>query len=618
MAANGNDTSVASRDELPAALRRFIRTHGSEYLRDPNVSSIGVGYKLRDGAPTGEVAIQFTVASKAEPEELRAMGTTPIPPTITVAGVDVPTDVLQRVYRPDFRVVAQAPVSARKKRIDPVRPGVSVGHVDVSAGTIGCLVYDSSDGTPYVLSNWHVLHGPTGQIGDDVVQPGVYDDNRIDRNRLGRLVRSHLGHAGDCAIATVDGRQVGPDPLELDVPVGDLGEPELGDTVVKSGRTTGVTHGVVRRVDTIAKLDYGGQVGVREIGCFEIGVDPDAPAPNGEISQGGDSGAAWLFTEQDKPTHVLAGIHFAGEGSTDPDEHALACLPTSVFEKLQITLTRPDGARTGAETVGYDTEFLGVRVDVPELDETARADAVEVEATTTIDYTHFSLAQSKSRRFAFWVAWNIDGANIKKVSRTNISFVKDPRIPAEFQVGNELYAGNRLDRGHLARRADLLWGGLAEARKANKDSFFYSNITPQMDDFNQSSQAGLWGRLENALFAEVDVDDLKATVLGGPVFADDDRIFRGVRVPREYWKILVFAVGTELRAKAFLLTQNLDQLEGLDLDEFRVFQVSLGEVEQRGRFRLPDVLHDADTAAGRMAPTATRPPLGTTADIDWT
>ena len=36
---------------------------------------------------------------------------------------------------------------------------------------------------------------------------GPHDDNRVEQNRLGKLVRSHLGAAGDCAIATIeDGR----------------------------------------------------------------------------------------------------------------------------------------------------------------------------------------------------------------------------------------------------------------------------------------------------------------------------------------------------------------------------------------------------------------------------
>lgn len=620
MATKYRDTSHLSAEEradLHAKLRRFIRAQGSGYLRDPNVSSIGIGYKISDGKATQEIAIQFTVASKAEPEALEAMGTTPIPETITVDGVAVPTDVVERVYKADFKVVPEALTPERKKRLDPIKPGISVGHVDVTAGTIGCLVFDSSDGTPYILSNWHVLNGPTGKIGDTVVQPGKFDDNRIDRNRLGKLVRSHLGPAGDCAIATIEGRQVDPELLDLHVAVTKLGDPELGDKVVKSGRTTAVTHGIVRRVDTIAKIDYGGTVGEQEIGGFEIGVDPDEPAENGEISQGGDSGSAWLFTEDGKPNGVMAGLHFAGESGSDPDEHALACLPASVFDKLQITLTPPGGVHRPA-VLGYDREFLGIEIHVPELDTSIQADAVELDGGTTIDYTHFSLAHSKSRGFAIWVAWNIDGGQLQNLSRANIQFVKDPRIPAKFQVGNELYRDNRLDRGHLARRADLVWGPLAEARQANQDSFFYTNITPQMDDFNQSARAGLWGLLENALLADVDVDDLKVTVFGGPVFAENDRRFRGVQLPREFWKILVFAVGAELRAKAFLLTQNLDQLESLDLDEFRVYQVTIPEIEQRAHFLLPTALHAADTTRARIeAVNTARTPLATIDEIDW-
>lgn len=83
---------------------------------------------------------------------------------------------------------------------------------------------------------------------------------------------------------------------------------------------------------------------------------------------------------------------------------------------------------------------------------------VRLDGSDVIDYTHFSLALRTPRRFAFWVAWNIDGAAIRKLPRTGIDFVEDPRIPAEVQVGNELYRRNRLDRGHLAWRADLLWG----------------------------------------------------------------------------------------------------------------------------------------------------------------
>ena len=47
------------------------------------------------------------------------------------------------------------------------------------------------------------------------------------------------------------------------------------------------------------------------------------------------------------------------------------------------------------------------------------------------------------------------------------------------QTGDELYAENPLDRGHIARRADLLWASREQAQQANTDSFFFTNITPR-------------------------------------------------------------------------------------------------------------------------------------------
>ncbi|MET0871753.1 MAG: DNA/RNA non-specific endonuclease, partial [Paeniglutamicibacter terrestris] len=173
------------------------------------------------------------------------------------------------------------------------------------------------------------------------------------------------------------------------------------------------------------------------------------------------------------------------------------------------------------------------------------------------------MSLSKARRFARWAAWNIDGADIKLLSRADINFTKDPRLVAESQVGNELYSGNRLDRSHIARRADLLWGDLPEAQQANRNSFYYGNITPQMDDFNQSSQNGIWGRLENALYEDLDVEDLRVSVFSGPVFHPDDRVYRGIALPSEYWKLLVFQNQGVLKLRAFWLTQDLDRMRTL-------------------------------------------------------
>jgi endonuclease G len=616
----GSRKSKGESPQFMEKLKQFVRSEGVDFLRDHNISSVGIGYKRKDGKPTKEISIQFTVARKAAPEMLESLGTAEIPKTIVVAGVEVPTDVIQRTYEPSLKIVTEAAAPPRKSRIDPIVPGVSVANTKVSAGTIGAFVFDRQDGTPYILSNWHVLQGGKGAIGDTIVQPGPHDDNRISLNRVGKLIRSHLGAAGDCAIASIEDRSFEESILELGVKLEQLGEPELGDKLIKSGRTTGVTHGIVTRIHTIAKIDYGPGVGEQSVGGFEIGPDEDNLPDDGEISMGGDSGSAWVLKANNgKPTKVMAGLHFAGEGAGDPNEHAIACYAKSVFEKLEISLAPPP--KEAAVSRGYATNFLGPIVKVPKLSSANASDAFKLNDSLVIPYTHFSLALSKSRRFAFWVAWNIDGGRLKSLSRKGLDFDFDSRIPIGFQAGDDLYKGNRLDRGHIARRADLLWGGEAEAQEANKDSFFFTNIAPQMDNFNQSALGGIWGRLENAVLDEVDVDNLRVTVFGGPVFRSDDRVFRGVKIPREFFKVIAFVEAGQLKARAFLLTQNLDQLELLDLNQFKVFQVKLTEVEQRCGFTFPTRLKAADGFAEQLESqpeaVAERAPLQSLADISW-
>jgi endonuclease G len=578
----------ASRRIDPERLKQAAREAADTWLDHPNVTSVGVGTKTEGGKPTGGLCIQFTVGRKITPEGLVAEGIPPLPTSITVDGVEIPTDVVERRYTPSWQLVPDAVKDPRKLRQDPLVPGISISHPRGTAGTLGCIVYDRQEGRPHILSNWHVLQGEHGQLGDAIVQPGPFDDNRVDSNRAGVLVRSHLGLAGDCAIARIEGRGVEPDILDLGIAVARLGKPELGDRVVKSGRTTGVTWGIVTRIETTVKLFYGEEVGTRKIGGFEIGPDPDHPAAEQEISKGGDSGSAWLGLDpKGNPTDVMLGLHFGGDSDTDAGEgdFALACVAESVFKKLEIEPAPPQRALAGPEAAaaGYDPEFLGRTVAVPVLSAAQDKDAVRAGGTTIIRHTHYSLTVSKARRLARWVAWNVDGGQIRLLSRRGLKFGLDPLVDAKWQIDDTLYVANRLDRGHIARRQDLVWGPPEEAARANRDSFYFTNIAPQHEAYNQSGLKGLWGLLENAILEEVEVEKLRVSVLGGPVFRDDDPVYRGVPIPRDFWKIVSYVEAGTLKAKAFLLTQDdlLNRIEALGLEQFRLYQLPITTLESR-------------------------------------
>lgn len=88
------------------------------------------------------------------------------------------------------------------------------------------------------------------------------------------------------------------------------------------------------------------------------------------------------------------------------------------------------------------------------------------QGSTEIKYTHFSVVFNEQRRLAFFSAVNIDGANTVKVKYGG-KFRLDPRVPPELQCGEWLYADNVLDRGHVTRRNDAVWGDLAQVSAAN-------------------------------------------------------------------------------------------------------------------------------------------------------
>ncbi len=587
----------ASGDEqLTENLRHFIRTEGSRYLQDPNITSIGIGYKVSDGKRTNDLSIQFTVKSKPEEHGSLPEGinTTRIPETLEIDGVTLPTDVLQRDYEPGYELMeleAVEDIDVRKLRQDTLVPGLSVSHPLGTAGTLGMIAFDARTGDACMLSNWHVLHGADGQIGDTVVQPGPFDNNRVGENAAGVLLRSHLGPAGDCAIARIEDRRYKTEILELNVAPTKIARVSLDDIVIKSGRTTGVTKGVVRRVDVLSKITYRG-VGEVAIGAFEIEPLPGA-GPSFEVSMGGDSGSVWMIARPNgTASDIVAGLHFAGESDDNPHEHALACYAHSVFKKLEIRFTQPVDTEALAD-LGYRFDFLSEDVPTPRLSQEAFDDAFKLNGSHLLRYVHFSTCQSKSRRLPRLVAWNIDGARLKSISRKGIPFLRDNRVPDRYQAGNELYVNNKLDRGHLARRADLTWGSLTEATAANKDSFFFTNISPQHQAFNQSSRSGLWGDLENAIMEDVRVEDLRISVMAGPIFKDSDSPHRRVKIPRSFWKLVAYRDidDNKFKVRAYILTQRdlLHDIEALELDPFRLYQVSLAELRRETELDFKDV-----------------------------
>jgi len=101
-------------------------------------------------------------------------------------------------------------------------------------------------------------------------------------------------------------------------------------------------------------------------------------------------------------------------------------------------------ARDLAGRAGYDPGFLGPAVAVPTLPGVK---------TALLPYTHFSVLMRPDKRLAAVTALMMDGKKLIDLARAGIPWRLDPRIPADQQTGEQVYARNDIDRGHLVRRA---------------------------------------------------------------------------------------------------------------------------------------------------------------------
>jgi endonuclease G len=273
--------------------------------------------------------------------------------------------------------------------------------------------------------------------------------------------------------------------------------------------------------------------------------------------------------------------------STPRDETA----PATDLEKIEID---PDYAHRR----GYEAEFLGGgerTVSLPELSKalaakaSTRADAAKDDDPHVLRYHHFSVVMNKERRLAFFTAVNIDGASSARPRRESDRWAFDPRIPAGEQTGEPVYLNSRLDRGHLVRRLDPAWGDSPAAVKlANDDTFHFTNCAPQYDDFNRHTT--LWAGIEDYILEHADNDNFKVNAFSGPVLDDADEEFRGVKLPKQFWKVVAMAKSPGLlSATAYLLSQadllekgleeKLAAEEEFSFGEYRTFQVRVSEIE---------------------------------------
>ena len=290
----------------PPGLERAIEVkerHAETLLGVPGVVGVGVGHN----GHSSPAIIIFT-----ETPRVRGLST-------FLEGVPVVTRVSGKFFaqpKPDKPGKPPKPpeepeLSPKDRWPWPVPIGVSTGHPNITAGTIGARVTDGA--SVYALSNNHVyVDENQAEIGGNVLQPGAYDGGIDPDDSIGTLFdfepivfSTSAGNVIDAAIALAfEGALNNATPDDgYGTPKSATAEAQIRMRVKKYGRTTGQTNGRVVAINMTVDVGYG--TGVARF------VDQIVISP-GAFSAGGDSGSLIVVNVKGRDYNKPVGLLFAG------------------------------------------------------------------------------------------------------------------------------------------------------------------------------------------------------------------------------------------------------------------------------------------------------------------
>jgi endonuclease G len=300
----------------------------AHYLANPRVTLIDIGYRMKDGEYTGELAVRVHVRKKPSQAIFELMSLEA--PGLVIEKEKIPfpvVDIIEGAYPLQRGWWYSPPAEPRARAYNPLKGGISVSCEWLYGyGTLGGIVEDRITREKMILSNWHVLAGSEYAMpGLRIFQP-AYGDGGSGADTVALLERHAFAQGVDAAVARLTGSRGWTNEEDGLGPVNGATAPLLGMRVVKSGRASGITYGVIDGIEGDYPIYYGGMLHRIHY------VNRIVPQPGrDEVSRGGDSGSWWL----EESTRLACGLHFAGQ---DNPETALGIAMPQVLDALKVDI----------------------------------------------------------------------------------------------------------------------------------------------------------------------------------------------------------------------------------------------------------------------------------------
>ncbi len=161
-----------------------------------------------------------------------------------------------------------------------------------------------------------------------------------------------------------------------------------------------------------------------------------------------------------------------------------------------------------------------------------------------VQHTGFSLLFDSAYCQARWVAYVLTADKTRGSEPRSARFYPDPQLPG-LTATDAHYRRSGYDRGHLAPAADMSWSA-----KSLHESFYYSNISPQLPAFNR----GIWKKLETLVRTWAQTDSV-LYITTGPVLSDTLPRLNGsaVRIPAYFFKAVLVYSHSQKRSIGFIM-----------------------------------------------------------------
>ena len=145
-----------------------------------------------------------------------------------------------------------------------------------------------------------------------------------------------------------------------------------------------------------------------------------------------------------------------------------------------------------------------------------------------ISHSRFSLSYIENHKQTEWVYYKLNSRLLKGITKRSNNFRSDPKIISGSAKVSD-YRKSGYDRGHLAPAGDM-----KSSQCAMSESFFMSNISPQLPSFNR----GGWKKLESLVRFWAKDSEIHI-VTGGILNKSLSKIgSSGVSVPDYFYKII--------------------------------------------------------------------------------